>query len=44
MTIINMPANRIQIQDALKKPYDRVLFAREVLSPVFGSGFTLNSA
>jgi len=39
-----MPANRIQIQDALKKPYDRVLFAREVLSPVFGSGFSLNSA
>lgn len=39
-----MPANRIQLQNALHKPYDRVLFAREVLSPVFGSGFTLNSA
>jgi very-short-patch-repair endonuclease len=39
-----MPANKIQIQKALHKPYDRVLFAREVLSPVFGSGFTLNSA
>jgi len=39
-----MPANRIQLQNALHKPYDRVLFSREVLSPVFGSGFTLNSA
>ena len=38
-----MAANRIQIQKALHKPYDRVLFAREVLSPVFGSGFTLSS-
>ncbi len=39
-----MPANRIQLQNALHKPYDRVLFSREVLSPVFGSGFTLNSS
>jgi hypothetical protein len=39
-----MAANRIQLQNALHKPYDRVLFSREVLSPVFGSGFTLNSA
>ncbi len=38
-----MAANRIQLQNALHKPYDRVLFSREVLSPVFGSGFTLNS-
>ncbi len=39
-----MAANRIQLQNALHRPYDRVLFAREVLSPVFGSGFTLNSS
>jgi len=38
-----MAANRIQLQNALHKPYDRVLFSREVLSPVFSSGFTLNS-
>jgi hypothetical protein len=39
-----MAANRTQLQDALHKPYDRVLFSREVLSPVFGSGFTLFSS
>jgi len=39
-----MAANRIQIQKALQKPYDRVLFSREVLSPVFGTGFTLSAA
>lgn len=39
-----MAANRIQLQNVLHKPYDRVLFSREVLSPVFGSGFTLNSS
>ncbi len=39
-----MAANRIQLQNALHKPYDRVLFSRELLSPVFGSGFTLNSS
>lgn len=39
-----MPVNRIQLQDALQKPYDRVLFSREVLRPVFGSSFTLNSS
>ena len=39
-----MAANKIQIQKALHKPYDRVLFSREVLSQVFGSGFTLNSS
>lgn len=39
-----MAAYRIQLQNALHKPYDRVLFSREVLSPVFGSGFTLNSS
>ncbi|GET22995.1 Eco57I restriction-modification methylase domain-containing protein [Prolixibacter denitrificans] len=38
-----MAANRIQLQNALHKPYDRILFAREVLSPVFSSGFTLSS-
>ncbi|MCK9304173.1 MAG: hypothetical protein M0P27_02095, partial [Bacteroidales bacterium] len=39
-----MTANRIQLQNALHKPYDRILFSCEVLSPVFGSGFTLNSS
>ncbi len=39
-----MAASRIQIQHALHKPYERVLFAREVLNPVFGSGFSLNSS
>ncbi|SHG02630.1 Eco57I restriction-modification methylase [Mariniphaga anaerophila] len=38
-----MAANRIQLQNALHKPYDRVLFAREVLNPVFSSGFNLSS-
>ena len=37
-------ANRIQIQTALQKPYDRVLFGKEVLSPVFGSCFNLSSS
>lgn len=36
-------ANRTFIQSALHKPYDRILFAKEVLSPVFGSAFSLNS-
>ncbi len=39
-----MAANRSQLQNALQKPYDRVLFSREVLSPVFGASFTLNSS
>lgn len=39
-----MPANRIQIQDALKKPYDRFLFSSKVLGQVFGSGFKLSSS
>jgi methylase of polypeptide subunit release factors len=38
-----MAANRNELQTALQKPYDRILFAKEVLSPVFGSCFTLNS-
>ncbi len=38
-----MAANRNQLQNALHKPYDRILFAKEVLSPVFSSGFTLSS-
>ena len=37
-------ANRNQIQTALHKPYDKLLFAKEVLSPVFGSGFSLSSS
>lgn len=36
-------ANRTQIQIALQKPYDRILFGKEVLSPVFGSCFSLSS-
>ncbi len=36
-------ANRNQLQSALHKPYDRILFAKEVLSSVFSSGFSLSS-
>jgi len=36
-----MPATRLQIKNALQNPYDRILFAKEVLKPVFGSGFNL---
>lgn len=36
-------ANRTQIQNALHKPYDTILFSKEVLSPVFGSGFLLRN-
>jgi adenine-specific DNA-methyltransferase len=39
-----MAANRNQIQAALHKPYDRILFSKEVLSPVFGAGFSLSSS
>ncbi|MFM9840506.1 MAG: Eco57I restriction-modification methylase domain-containing protein [Cyclobacteriaceae bacterium] len=39
-----MPANRIQLQAALIKPYDRILFAKDVLSPVFGSSFSAGSS
>ncbi len=35
-------ANRNQIQTALHKPYDKILFSKEVLSPVFGSCFSLS--
>lgn len=34
-------ANHIQLQEALRKPYNKILFAKEVLSPVFGSAFKL---
>jgi len=36
-------ANHILLQEALRKPYNRLLFAKEVLSPVFGSAFKLAS-
>jgi|APTNR8051073442_1049403.scaffolds.fasta_scaffold00523_23 adenine-specific DNA-methyltransferase len=36
-------ANTIQLQAALQKPYDTILFGKDVLSQVFGSGFTLNT-
>ncbi len=39
-----MAANRIQLQEALQKPYNRVLFSQEVLNPIFGSEFKLNSS
>lgn len=38
-----MAANSLQLKTALQKPYDRVLFAQDVLSPVFGNGFSLYS-
>jgi adenine-specific DNA-methyltransferase len=37
-------ANTIQLQTALQKPYDTILFGKDVLSQVFGSGFTLNTS
>jgi len=39
-----MAANRIQLQKALQRPYDRVLFSQEVLNSVFGQEFTLYSS
>ena len=39
-----MGINRTQLQASLQKPYDRFLFAKEVLSQVFNSGFTLNNS
>lgn len=38
-----MPANKLQLQNSLQKPYDRILFAKEVLNPVFGSTFSMHS-
>jgi adenine-specific DNA-methyltransferase len=39
-----MVANRWQLKVALQKPYDRILFSKEVLSTVFGSGFSLSAS
>lgn len=39
-----MPANKNQLQSSLQKPYDRILFSRDVLSQVFGSGFILSNS
>jgi type I restriction-modification system DNA methylase subunit len=39
-----MPASRNHIQKALQKPYDRMLFSKEVLSTAFGSSFSLRSS
>lgn len=39
-----MAVNRNKIQAALQKPYNRILFGKEVLNPVFNSGFSLNAA
>lgn len=34
-------ANRTQLQTALQKPYNRILFSKDVLMPVFGECLTL---
>jgi len=39
-----MAANRLQLQNELRKTYDRLLFAKEVLNNVFGSNFSLSSS
>lgn len=39
-----MPANRNQLQLALQKPYDRILFAKDILKPIFNSYLSLNSS
>ncbi len=36
-----MAANRLHLQAALQKKYDRFFFAKDVLKPVFGQTFTL---
>lgn len=36
--------NRVQLQPELQKPYDRILFATNVLSPVFGSCLILRNS
>lgn len=36
-------ASRVQLQESLQKKYNRLLFAKEVLSPIFNSGFSLFS-
>ena len=36
-------ANQLQIKKALHKPYDRNLFAKDVLSPVFGANLTIKT-
>jgi adenine-specific DNA-methyltransferase len=38
-----MAANLSQIQIALHQPYDRILFAKDILNPVFGSTFLLSN-
>jgi len=37
-------ANRTQLQTALHKPYDRILFAKDILNPVFGPCFSLSTS
>ena len=39
-----MAANRNLLQAALHKPYDRLLFAKEVLSPIFQTGLNLSAS
>ncbi len=39
-----MAASRNQLQNALHRPYDQVLFAKEVLSPIFGTGLSLRTS
>lgn len=39
-----MAVNRNKIQAALQKPYNRILFGKEILNPVFNSGFSLHAS
>ncbi|MBK9097512.1 MAG: Eco57I restriction-modification methylase domain-containing protein [bacterium] len=39
-----MPISSLQLRNTLQKPYDRILFSKEVLSPVFNNGFSLSSS
>ena len=39
-----MPISSLQLRNTLQKPYDRIIFSKEVLSPVFNNGFSLSSS
>ena len=39
-----MPISSLQLRITLQKPYDRIIFSKEVLSPVFNNGFSLSSS
>jgi len=38
-----MAISSIRLQQALQEPYDRILFSKNVLSPVFGTDFSLHT-